>query len=93
MTGGFASAKRTARLDDLFQRLTNDELHPQSDATVMLLRAVHVHDVRMTQAGKASALVERPHVGVRSTEPVLAEELERDVPMQTGVPRAVNIRG
>ncbi len=59
----------------------------------MLLRAVHVHDVRMTHAGKAT-----PSSSVRTSaseapSTVLAEELERDVPMQTGVPRAVNIRG
>ena len=58
--GRFARAKRAARLDGLLERLAAHELHPQADAAVVLLGAVHLDDVRMTHAREPPRLFEQP---------------------------------
>ncbi len=87
----FASPEWTAGLDDLLQRLADDELHPEADAVVMLLSPVDVDDVRVTEPRQTTPLVERPDIGVRAAEPVFAKQLQRHMPVQAGIPGAVHV--
>ena len=43
----FVGSHRSIALDDLLQRPSADELHPEPDLIADLLRAEHRHDIRM----------------------------------------------
>ena len=86
----FTRAERPAGLHDLFERLAAHELHPEADAVVVLLGAVHLHDVRMTDPRQAARLFENPAVGLRVIA-VVVQQLQRDFAVQSRVPRPVDL--
>ncbi len=87
-------SERSAREDDLLQRFAAYELHPQADAAVVLLRTVHLHHVRVTDARQPARLREDAIVGRRiglSAEADIVESFERDLAMQFGIPGAEDL--
>ena len=55
----------------------------------MLLRAEHLHDVRVADAREPSRFLQDPIVSDPRGLAFLVEQLERDVPVQVGVERAI----
>ncbi len=88
--GSFARAKRAARLHGLLERLAAHELHPQSDAPIMLFGAVDLHHVRVTHARQAPRLLQEPRVRV-DVIAIVVQQLERDFTVELRVPRAIDV--
>ena len=57
--GRLAGAERASRLDGLLERLAAHELHPQADAAVVLLGAIHLDDVGVAHAREPARLFEQ----------------------------------
>ena len=57
----FAPAERALSLQQLFEGVAADELHPQADAAVVGVDAVHGDDVAVADAGQEAAFVQ--HLG------------------------------
>ncbi len=91
ITDRFARAERAARFHDLIERLPLDELHPQPDAIVVLLGAEHLHHVRVADAREPAGLLQDPIVSHARGLAFLVEQLERDVPVEIGVERAIHL--
>ena len=58
---GFAAAERALPLEQLLERVAADELHPQPDAAVVGVDAVHGDDVAVADARQQAAFVQ--HLG------------------------------
>ena len=89
----FARAERAARLHGLLERLAAHELHPQADATVVLLGAVDLHDVRVTHAREPPRLFEDAGVCASALIALVVQQLERDFAVERRVPRAIDLAG
>ena len=87
-----ARQTRRATLHGLLERLAAHELHPQSDAIIVLLGAVDLHDVRVAHARKPPRLLEDPRVRLAPIA-LVVEQLERDVAVERRVPRAKDLAG
>ena len=74
----------------LLERATVNELHPEPDLPADLLGAVNRHDVGVTDAGEQPSFV-NDRRGALTGERLRRQDLERDVPVQAGVPGAVDL--
>ena len=83
----FVYRKRTTLLSDGLEGLSLDELHPEPRTAVVLFRAVHGHDVRVTQPGEQAAFVENRRC---RSEVARSNELECDLAIEAGIPRAID---
>ena len=79
--------------DELLERLASNELGPETDATVVLLGAVDLHDVLVAEPGQTSGLLHHPSLRVTCVGPGLVDmkQLQRDVAVELGVPRAKDV--
>ena len=57
-----ARTERSAIGDELLERLASDELGPETDATVVLLGAVDLHDVLVAETGQTPGLFHQARV-------------------------------
>jgi len=87
---GFARAERAGVVHEFFERDAADELHPQADLFLVPFGAVHMHHVRVANAREATRFLEQPLVGLRRW-PFVVQQLERDLTLQLGVPRAEDV--
>ena len=87
---GFAPAERPARLNDLLERLAAHELHPQADAVVVLLGAVHLNHVRMANARQPARLFEQPRVRL-CVIAVVVQQLQRDFAVERCIPGTIDL--
>jgi hypothetical protein len=88
-------AEGAARSDDLLERLSADELHPQADASVVLFGAIYVHDIRMAYTGQPTRFLQDARVRFcrRIRGAMLAQQLECHFAMQFRVPRSTDVPG
>ncbi len=89
---GFAGAERPAGSHDLLERLAPHQLHPQADALVVLLRAVHLHHVRVTHPRQPPGLLEDATCAPRVIA-LVVQQLERDVTVEIGIQGTVDVAG
>ena len=75
---------------DLLERLAAHQFHPEADAVVVMLGAVHLHDVRVPDPRKAPRLLENPSVRLGMI-PFVVEQLQRHFTLERCVPRAVDL--
>ena len=85
----FGRTERALRRQHLLQRAPLQQLHPQSHALVVHVRAVDEDDVRMADAGKALRLAEEARRRARPRDRRL-EQLQRHVAIQPRVVRAID---
>jgi hypothetical protein len=83
--GRLAPAEGALSLEQLFERVAADELHPQADAAVVRVDAVHRHHVAVPDAREQPAFVQDlggEQIGGAAARP---EELHRDVTAERSV--------
>ncbi len=78
----FARAEAAALLEDLFERLSLDQLHPQADHAFGARGAVDRHHVGMIDLGQQARLV-NDRVGVAAADR-FGDQLERDFTIEAG---------
>ena len=90
-----ARTERSTIGDELLERLASDELRPETDATVMFLGAVDLHDVLVAETGQTPGLFHQARVRLAAAAAslVVMEQLQRDVAVEVGVPRAEHVAG
>ncbi len=86
----FPRPERAASLEDLLERLAAHQFHPEADAVVVMLGAVHLHDVRVPDPRKAPRLLENPSVRLGMI-PFVVEQLQRYFTLERCVPGAVDL--
>ena len=86
-----AAAERALPLQQLLEGVAADELHPQPDAAVVGVDAVHGDDVAVADAGQEAAFVQ--HLGGEQLRgsPARPQELHGDVAAQRFVEGAVDL--
>ena len=85
---GFARAEAAALLENLFERLPLDQLHPQPDHAFGARGAVDRHHVGMIDLGQQPRLVNH-RVGVAAADR-LGDQLERDFAVEARIPGAID---
>ena len=89
--GGFLRTHGTRRIDDRRQGAAANQFHPETDTTIVNIRAVHGDNVGMLQAREHSAFAQdRLDPGIVGGEARLGE-LERDFAVENAVARAVDV--
>jgi hypothetical protein len=90
-----ARTERAAIPHELLERLAPDEFCPETDAAVVLLDAVDLHDVLVAETGQTSGLFHQTRVRIVAAVAglVVMEQLQRDVAVELGVPRAEDVAG
>ena len=86
----FPSPKGAAGLKHLLERLAAHQFHPEADAIVVMLGAVHLDDVRVPDSREAPRLLEDPSVRLGMI-PFVVEQLQRHFTLERCVPRAVDL--
>ena len=92
-----ARTERSTIGDELLERLAPDELRPETDAAVMLFGTVDLDDVLMAEHGPDAWPLPSGACAPRGRLPrlslVVMEQLQRDVAVEVGVPRAEHVAG
>ena len=90
-----AGTELAAIRDELLERLAPNELGPETDATVVLLGAIDLDDVLMAEPGQTPGLLHHHEPAPRPRRPGLVDmkQLQRDVAVELGVPRAKDVAG
>ena len=70
---------------DLPERQTFDEIHPEADRVVVLIDSAHGHDVGMPHSGQQSSFPDHGRGLVCASQ-----DLQRDFSLETGIPRDVD---
>ncbi len=82
----------TVHPHDLIERSAADEFHPDSDAPLLTLRPVDVHDMGMSDSREPPRFLQHAGVGGRvpghAVEP---QQLEGHLALQVGFPRAEDV--
>ena len=84
----FARAEAAALLQDLFERLALDQLHPQADHAFGARGAVDRHDIGMIDLGEQARLV-NDGVGIAAADR-FGDQLERDFAIEARVPGTID---
>ena len=86
----FAGAHRTVRRQEFRERLTVDEVAPESQAPLVPVDAIDRHDVRVPDAGDRSRFTEQRVEFLISIESARQQELQSDVALERRIERAVD---
>ena len=90
MSAASRAPKGPRAWSDLLERLAAHQFHPEADAVVVMLGAVHLHDVRVPDPREAPRLLENPSVRLGMI-PFVVEQLQRHFTLERCVPRAVDL--
>ena len=88
---GLRYSEAPALLEQLFERASLDELHPQADLVANLLGAVDGDDVRMANLRQQSAFFDDRAGACLAGQRVGRQELERDFAVEPSVAGAVDL--
>ena len=88
---GLRHSEAPALLENLFERTSLDELHPQADLVSDSLGAVDGHDVRVANLRQQAAFFDDRARARLAGARVRRQELERDVAIEPGVAGAIDL--
>ena len=87
---GLTRAKGSLPLQLLLECRAAHHLHPEPDAIIDLIGAVHGHDIRMAHAGEVARLPQHARVA-RPIAAVATQQLHRDVALQLRVVGTIHV--